>query len=111
MTVATGVAVVALGTLAACGATGHGTGSITPVGTTHGTFRYCSYTPDSDGIEISRHESAPCVVNDTRSKNDRKKKATTTVVPGSPSSPTPTSPAGSLKKSTPKNTKKSTKKS
>jgi hypothetical protein len=87
-TAATGV-VMALGTLAtACGASSHGTGTISPVGTYHG-IRYCSYTPDSDGIEISHHEAAPCVVNDTRSKNDRKKTTSPTSTTGKNSYSTP----------------------
>lgn len=60
----------ALGTVAACG--GHGTGTISPSGYAHGTYRYCSYTPTGSGIKISHHESDPCLVNDTRSTKDRK---------------------------------------
>lgn len=67
--------------LSACGGHG-GTGSISPRGTTHGTFRYCSYTPDGDGIEISHHEATPCVVNDTRNKSERKPHAHTTTPTG-----------------------------
>lgn len=71
-------AVAASAVLTACGAA-HGTGSISPIGTTNGTFHYCSYTPGSTGIQISRHEAVPCVVLDTRSRSDRKKAAHTRV--------------------------------
>jgi hypothetical protein len=100
-TAAVGTA-LALSTIAACGASS-GTGSIAPSGTAHGTFRYCSYTPDSDGIEISHHEATPCVVGDARSKKDRKKKAKpakTVYVPVRPtSSATGRSSHGSATKS------------
>jgi hypothetical protein len=71
------IAASALGVavLTACSG-GHGTGSITPSGTTHGTFHYCSYTPTGSGIKISRREHTPCVVEDTRSTKDRKKTTT-----------------------------------
>jgi hypothetical protein len=83
---AAAAAALSVAVLTAC--TGHGTGSITPTGTTHGTFRYCSYTPTGSGIKISRHEHVPCVVDDTRSTGDRKKTPSpvpTTSVPGHPS--------------------------
>jgi hypothetical protein len=86
--------------LAACASSGHhGTGSITPVGSTRGTFRYCSYTPDSDGIEISHHEATPCVVGDARSKKDRKKKGGVTVPPTA--KPTKTTSRPTLPSTTP----------
>lgn len=61
--------------VAACGS-GHGTGSVTPLGTTHGTYRYCSYTPTGSGISISQYEYVPCVVQDTRTKKARKAQPT-----------------------------------
>lgn len=82
-------AALGLSMIAACGAASHSTGSIAPSGTAHGTFRYCSYTPDDDGIEISHHQATPCVVGDARSKKDRKKKKGTKIyVPVRPTSST-----------------------
>lgn len=108
MAAGTGALLLLSPVIVACGASS-GTGSITPSGTTHGTFRYCSYTPDGDGIEISHHEATPCVVGDARSKKDRKKKGATTYVPVRPtSSATGRSSNGSsssTKKPTPATTK------
>jgi hypothetical protein len=96
MAAGTGALLLLSPVIVACGASS-GTGSITPSGTTHGTFRYCSYTPDSDGIEISHHEATPCVVGDARSKKDRKKKAKhPVVVPVPRTSATGRSSNGSL---------------
>lgn len=73
LTAGTGAA-LALTAISACGAsTGHGHyGSVIPQGTSHGTFPYCSYTPDSDGIEISHWEHTPCLVTDVRTRKERK---------------------------------------
>lgn len=78
-----------LSVLAACGSASH-TGSISPTGTSHGLY-YCSYTPTGDGIKISRKETVPCVVNDTRSTKDRKKVKPTTGTSGRSSYGSPTS--------------------
>lgn len=85
----TGVLVVASTMITACGISGHSDGTVHPHGTAHGTFPYCVYKPDDDGIEISHHATTPCVVGDARSKKDRKKKAkpsATAYVPVRPSS-------------------------
>lgn len=97
---ATAVVGIALGATA-CGihGTGH-QGSIAPVGTSHGTFPYCSYTPTSSGISISHYEHAPCLVTDTRTSKERQHSTPspshTATVPWNPSvTPThpPTTPA------------------
>lgn len=77
---ATGALLLASSILTACG-TAHGSdGTIRPYGTAHGTFPYCAYKVDDDGIEIGRYATTPCVVGDARSKKDRKKKARPKVV-------------------------------
>lgn len=75
VTAATGLAVFGSAFLGACASSPHATGSISPAGNAHGTFRYCSYTPVEDGIRIAEEASVPCIVTDAREADDRKKKA------------------------------------
>lgn len=42
-----------------------------PHGTGTGTFRYCAYTVEQDGVHVDEHQSVPCLLTDVREADDR----------------------------------------
>jgi hypothetical protein len=60
-------------TATACGPSVSHTPTVRPVGFKSGIFRYCSYTPESDGIKVYNGEQTPCLVTNSRDRSTRKR--------------------------------------